>query len=163
VESWPDLSGLHLNWSSDSQSLLAGAASGVGGLWFCDVMSQSLSRLFKGYSFGNAVFSPPPKMSSLVFELTTQTTLWGQEIWLADISPKDCRAAQAGACQTVAQHHQEMIESCDNPSIAMDPNEPMNYLLRGARYLKSHQIEKALMDVENFARLEQDSAIRPDT
>jgi tetratricopeptide (TPR) repeat protein len=101
-------------------------------------------------------------MSPLVFELSTQITLWGQEIWMANMSPVDCRAAHPDACTTVGQHHQEMIEFCDNRSIEMDPNEPMNYLLRGARYLKSHQIEKALMDVENFARLEQACTIRPD-
>ena len=81
---------------------------------------------------------------------------------MADISPQDCRAKRTGACHTIESHHQEVIQSNYDRSIQIDPNEPMNYLLRGARYLKLHNIEKALIDVENFARIKQSGAIRQD-
>ena len=154
----PELPALVVNWSPDGQSLLMACSNAVGGLWLYDVTSQSLSRILKGYLFGHAQFSPNPEKPRLVFEFTTQTILWGKEIWMADMSPADCRVKRAGACHTVAEHHQEIIQSYYDPSIEMDPNEPMNYLLRAQRYLQLNDIEKALIDIEHFARIEQ----RPD-
>jgi tetratricopeptide (TPR) repeat protein len=137
-------------------------SNAVGGLWLYDVTSQSLSRILKGYLFGHAQFSPNPEKPRLVFEFTTQTILWGKEIWMADMSPADCRVKRTGACHTVAEHHQEIIQSYYDPSIEMDPNEPMNYLLRAQRYLQLNDIEKALIDIEHFARIEQRPDLRAD-
>jgi len=150
-----------LNLSVDRRSLLVGANNTVGGLWFYDVASQSLSRVFKGSAFGYAEFSPNPEEPRLAFALRTQTTLWGREIWMADLSPADCRVERAGTCHTVAQHHREIIRSYYDRCIEMDPNEPLNYLLRG-RYLELDDIERALMDVEHCARLEQNPQFRAD-
>ena len=168
--SWPGLKVHSLNWSAISQSLLVGGAPDIwhsngclGGLWFCDVMSQSLSRVFQDYSFGDTIFSPDPNSSGLAFVLNNQKTIWYKEIWMADLSPADLRRTRSGACQTVAQHHRDIIQSHYDPSIDMDPNEPLNYLLRGARYLKLQDIEKAFRDVENFARIEQDRQLRGDS
>jgi serine/threonine protein kinase len=158
----PEVPAVVVNWSPDGQSLLVACSNAVGGLWLYDVMSQSLSRIRKGYFFGDPQFSPNPEKPRLVFEFTTQTTMWGQEIWMADLSPQDCRAERAGACHTVAEHHQEIIKSYYDRSIEMDPNEPMNYLLRAERYLQLNDIEKALIDIEHFARIEQNPDLRAD-
>jgi len=107
----PELPAVVVNWSPNGQSLLVACSNAVGGLWLYDVMSQSLSRIRKGYLFGYAQLSPNPETPRLVFEFTTQTTMWGREIWMADMSPQDCRAERAGACHTVAEHHQEIIQS----------------------------------------------------
>lgn len=168
--SWSGLSIQSLNWSPDSQSLLVGGGAsiwddniGIDGLWFCDVKSRSLSRVFQDYAYGDAVFSPDPESPRLVFVLNPQKTFWDREIWMADLSPADLRASRSEACQTVAQHHRDIISSQYDRSIDMDPDEPMNYLLRGARYLKLQDTEKALMDVENFARIEQNRDLRHDS
>jgi tetratricopeptide (TPR) repeat protein len=158
----PGLAVESLNWSADRRSLLVGCNYTVGGLWFYDVTSQSLSRVFKGYTFGYAGFSPNPEKPRLVFALNHQTTVWYREIWMADLSPEDLRRTRAGACQTVAQHHRDIITSRYDPGIDMDPNEPLNYLQRGARHLKLGDVEKALMDMEHFARLEQNPQLRAD-
>jgi len=162
VGSIPGLAVESLNWSADRRSLLIGCNDTVGGLWFYDVTSQSLSRVFKGCAFGYAQFSPNPEKPRLTFDFTMRTTLWGREIWMADMSPADCRIERAGACHTVAEHHREIIRSYYDRCIEMDPNEPLNYLLRGRRYLRLDDIEKALMDVEHFARLEQNPQLRAD-
>jgi hypothetical protein len=49
---------------------------------------------------------------------------------MAELSPAELGRTRAGACQTVAQHHRDIISSHYDPSIGMDPNEPLNYLLR---------------------------------
>jgi tetratricopeptide (TPR) repeat protein len=162
VGSAPGLAVHSLRWSPDGRSLLVSADETIGGLWFYDVMSQSLSRIFKGPFLGFPQFSANPEEPRLAFDFTMRTTLWGRELWMADMSPADCRIERAGACHTVAEHHREIIRSYYDRCIEMDPNEPLNYLLRGRRHLQLDDIEKALMDVEHFARLEQNPQLGAD-
>lgn len=162
IGSMPGLSKQFVHWVDDSQSLLVGGDGPVGGLWLYDMRSQSLSRIFKGFLFWEAQFSPNPETPRLVFEVNNKTTLWGRELWMADMSPADCQVERDGTCHSVAEHHREIIRSYYGRCIEMDPNEPLNYLLRGQRYLRLNEIEKALMDVEHFARLEQNPQLRAD-
>jgi tetratricopeptide (TPR) repeat protein len=80
---------------------------------------------------------------------------------MAEMSSPDPEVELAGSCHTIEEHHKEIIDE-HSTAIEMDPNEPMNYLLRGERYLQLNEIEKALMDVEHFARLEQNPEFRAD-
>lgn len=150
-----------LDWSPDGQSLILDCYWGTGGLWLYNLKSQSLSRVFKGELFGESSFSCNPNRPGLAFTVAGQRSLLGQDIWMAEMSSPDPEVELAGSCHTIEEHHEEIIDEYGT-AIEMDPNEPMNYLLRGERYLQLKEIEKALMDVEHFARLEQNPELRAD-
>jgi len=152
-----------LNWSPNANSLLLNCHMTMGGLWSLDLNSKSLTRLFRDYSFGHAEYSPKPADSRLVFDVNTQKTLWHHEIWMADdVHPVDGQDKQAESCHSLTTHHREVTRSHFDRRIELDPDDPMNYLLRARRHLDVNDVEKALMDVEHFARIEQSSDLRKD-
>ncbi|MCF7973505.1 MAG: protein kinase [Phycisphaerae bacterium] len=139
------------NWTPDGRSLILDGYWGTGGLWFYDVESKVLSRLFRGSLFNLSDYYGDADNPRLLFSVITTGTLWGgNEIWMADMALQNGNADLIGSIHSLEAHHKEVIDDISQ-SIAMDPEELLNYQKRAERYMALGDVDKALQDVEAFA------------
>ena len=117
-----------------------------------------MDRPRQGLDFEEFSFSCHPSRPALAFTVRGQVTLYEEDIWLAEMSSPDPLVELTEPRHTLAAHHREAIREY-SAAIEMDPEEPLNYLLRAERHMKLQEFDKVLIDIAGFARIEQKTDI----